>query len=170
MQNDEVYDEEEEMIAATPLPTTPPPAAAAEPEEKIDVLDLDEVLAFTQKKRMRVVTEVNKKLHNLEDPGMINVMLKGLSDMDKAVVQRRRVGIDEKAASSQDELARNSAEILRAMSGKAFMQVPRGEAPTREAPKLDEDEAKVDLVPGETVIGTPSLDYENFMKEKEGKA
>lgn len=169
------YDEAEEELEAAPdsSPLPPPVAAAPVVEDKdtgkdIDLLDMDQVLEYTQKKRVRVVNEINKKLHQIEDPAMINAMLKGLGDMDKAVVQRRRVGIDEELAKTAEAQARDTAGLLNAISSRAFMRVDPTEAgiPPRERPKLPDDIGGPELVPGEIEVGTQNLTYDDFAKER----
>jgi hypothetical protein len=164
-----MQDEIDEEYEVGPSDNPPAPAATAAPPvpddlaTDIDFLDLDATLAFTQKKRVRVINQINKNLHQIEDPAMISAMLKGLGDMDKAVISRRRVGIEEEASKTADQQARNSAEILRSINAKLF-QVPAeaGSAP-RETPKLPDDIIPV-MVPGETDIQTHQLSYDAFAK------
>lgn len=170
MSQDDTLDDELEMapgqVAQVAAAITPPPPP--EPDPEIDVLDLDQVLAFTQKKRMRVIGAINKKLHEIEDPAMFSALFKGLGDMDKAVVQRKRVGIEEEAAKTADEAARDHAALLRSITARA-MQVPVGEAPPRDVPKLNGKLGAVELVPGETDQGPHEMSYDAFAQGIEGK-
>jgi hypothetical protein len=125
---------------------------------------MDQVLAFTQKRRVKVINAISKNLSNIEDPAMFSALFKGLGDMDKAVVQRRRVGIEEESAKTDAESARDHAELLRAITHKAF-QVPIGESGVRAAPTLPPELGEVELVPGETDQGTHEMSYDGFAKE-----
>jgi hypothetical protein len=141
----------------------PPPPP--EPTPDLDVLDLDSVATHTQKIRLKVQALANKALAQEVSPDMLNVLLKTASDMDKTVVQRRRVGIDEAAAKTAEESQRDSAAILRAISAKTFQIDPATMDPNRKPPSLGDDVPPPQLVPGETEIGTPQLSYDGFAKD-----
>jgi hypothetical protein len=146
----------------------PPPAP--EPAPNLDVLDLDSVLAHTQGIRLKVIGHVNKALAQEVSSDMLTVLLKTAGDMDKAVVQRRRVGIDEAAAKTAEESQRDSAAILRAISAKTFQIDPTTMDPNRKPPSLGDDVAPPTLVPGQTEIGTPQLSYDGFAKDTQSQS
>lgn len=165
---DEDFEMAPGQVAAVAAAVAPPPPE--EPVPDIDYLDMDQVLAFTQKRRVKVINAISKNLSNIEDPAMYSALFKGLGDMDKAVVQRKRVGIEEEAAKTADEAARDHAQLLRAITANA-MSVPIGESGRREAPKLPKGELPpVELVPGETDQGRHEMTYEGFAKGIEGKS
>lgn len=156
--------EELEMAPGQALQVAKIVSPKASPEPALDVLDMDQVLTYTQNKRLRAINEINKRLGELEDPTMFSVLFKGLGDMDKAVVQRRRVGIEEESAKNADEQARDHAALLRSITAKAF-QVPLGEGISRPAPSLDDTHGTAELVPGETDQGTHEMSYDAFAKD-----
>lgn len=149
--------------------TAPPPLAPKEdttiiPADDIDLLDMDSVLAFTQKTRVKVIRTVSKMLGTIEDPAMISAMLKAASDMDKGVVNRRRVGIEEESAKTADQQSRDTAGLLRAINANMF-RVDPSEAAPRPAPTLPPEASTPELVPGETDQGEHKFSYEGFAKD-----
>lgn len=138
------------------------PPAPPQPLPELDVLDLDSVLVHTQKIRLGIQQKINQALAQEVSAEMLSVLLKTAGDMDKAVVARRRVGIEEEAAKTAEESSRDNAALLRSITERAF-QLPTGTLANREIPKLGND-ASVDLVPGELDQGTHELSYDAFAK------
>jgi hypothetical protein len=137
------------------------------PEAPADVLDLDNVMAYTQQVRLGAIKTINHALKQGVDSEMINALLKAAGDMDKATVNRRRVGIEEEAAKTSEQTQRDTAAILRSLAGKAnaFRVDPNEVDPNRKAPSLPPTVELPTGVPGETEIGTPQLSYDGFAKE-----
>jgi hypothetical protein len=130
-----------------------------------DVLDLDNVLAYTQKVRLGASKVINGALKQGVDSEMVNALLKAASDMDKGVLNRRRVGIEEEAAKTAEESQRDSASLLRAIGSKMFQLDPTQIDPNRKPPSLGDDVAAPVLVPGQTDQGTQQLSYDAFAKD-----
>lgn len=154
------------------LPPAAPPIDTSDEKKDIDVLDMDQVIAFTQRRRMKVIDLVSRSQALNEDPAMVSALLKGLGDMDKAVVTRRRVGIEEEVAKSTEEQAQASAAILDRISRHAFMRVDPNDPNhvRRPAPKLANEMGDSELVEGETEIGAHSMTFDGFIKEQAEKA
>jgi hypothetical protein len=152
----EVMSTPAEVSYVPPLPSNP-----------TDVLDLDNVLAFTQNVRLGAIKTLNHALKQGVDSETVNALLKAASDMDKAVVNRRRVGIEEEAAKTSEQTQRDTAAILRSLAGKAnaFRLAPNEVDPNRKAPSLDATIPLPEGVPDETAIGTQQMTYDGFAKE-----
>lgn len=134
-----------------------------EPEPGIDLLDMDQVARYTQGVRVKVIKSISRNLSQIEDPAMMTAMLKAASDMDKMTVNRRRVGIEEEAAKTAEQSARDTAGLLRAIGSRMF-QVPEGERVMRDIPVLPADIPLVETVPGETDAEPHQLSYDQFAK------
>jgi type VI protein secretion system component VasA len=160
--NYEDIDEEYPSATKAALAIVEPPAP--EPEPAFDVLDLDAVLTHTQGVRLKVQKHVHKALAQEVSADMLNVLLKTAGDMDKAVVSRRRVGIDEAAAKTSEQSQRDSAGLLRAMTSRMFQLDPKDIDPNRTPPSLDDSDGPPTLVPGQMDIGTQQLSYDAFAK------
>lgn len=145
---------DEELEYDVPAVTPPP----AEPTEVVDVLDLDSTGRYTQNKRMKVIDEITKKLSQVEDPAMFSALFKGLSDMDKFAVNRKRIGIEEEAVKTDAEQARQSADLLRAITATALQSV----GVPRAAPKLPETMGEPETVPGEMDADPGQMSYDSF--------
>lgn len=141
------------VIDETPLPN--------EPE---DLANFDDITQYTQHTRLRMVRQMSKKLHEIEDPKQATVLLKALSDMDKAVVNKRRLGIEEEAQKTADQQQRNVADLLRGINTQMFQAANTGDPAARPAPKLSSAIAPPQLVPGEVDVGTASHNYEDFVR------
>jgi hypothetical protein len=167
------FDDEEPPEHDIP-PSVPakPPIDISDETQEVDLLDMDQVMALTQRRRLKVVNLVSKSQALNEDPAMVSALLKGLGDMDKAVVQRRRVGIEEEVAKSSEEQAQASAAILDRISRQAFMRIDPTDpdAPKRSAPKIEEAIPAEEMVAGETEVGTHSLTFDGFIKEQKENA
>ncbi len=127
-----------------------------------NLMDFDSVLQYTQGKRVQLVEKIARMSEENDDPKTQKVLLTALADMDKGVVSKRRLGIEEEAQKSADEQSRNVSELLRGI--KTAMFHAEGTV-DREPPKLSDDIPAPSLVPGETDVGVASLNYDNFIKE-----
>jgi len=149
------------------LDCAPPTAQRAHPPSAIDesqLLDVDVVMLNSQKLRLQIINKLTETARGLpEDVKEQVTLLKAIDGMDKAVATKRRLGIEEQAAKTADEDARNSAEILRALKGQMFAQANVVD-PNRPAPVLGSEVPEPILKPGETEIGTANMNYESFTK------
>ena len=150
-------------------PDSAPPPLALIPSlppigEPTDVLDMDATGIFTQKIRVRVIQQINKNLHQIEDPAMFSALLKAAADMDKFTSGRRRVGIEEAAAQTAEASARDTAGILRAITSNMMRVDPALQGTPRETLQLPNNLTAPELVPGETEQGVHELSYDAFAK------
>jgi hypothetical protein len=158
---EDIDEEYPSAVKAAVAIVTPPPVVTI-PE--FDVLDLDAVLTHTQGVRLKVQKHVHTALAQEVSADMLNVLLKTAGDMDRAVVSRRRVGIDEAAAKTSEQSQRDSAGLLRAMTSRMFQLDPKDIDPNRTPPSLDDSDGPPTLVPGQMDIGTQQLSYDAFAK------
>lgn len=167
MSNNFNEDGEEEYPAiaqAASAIVTPP---APDPLPELDVLDMDAVIAHTQKLRLKAIQKVNVALAQEVSSEMVSTLLKAASDMDKAVINRRRVGIDEEAAKTADQSQRDGAALLRAIGSKIFSIDPSQIDGSRGIPKLGDDIPLPVPVDGETDIGVHEMSYDAFAKTQQ---
>lgn len=155
---------EEEYLGVTQQTNAIVTPAVEEPIPELDVLDMDSVLKHTQNIRLKAIRKINTALAQEVSSDMISVLLKTASDMDKAVVSRKRVGIEEEAAKTSEQMQRDTAGILRAINAKMFKVDPQDIDPNRVPPQLDDANSQIEPVPGETEIGAPNLSYDAFAK------
>jgi hypothetical protein len=174
MASDQEYDGVEEQYPAIQQKANQAVTAAAEvsfvpplPDAPEDLLDLDKVGAYTQKLRMGLIKTAHHALKQEVSTEMISTMLKAASDMDKATVNRRRVGIEEEAAKSSEQTQRDTAAILRSLASKAnaFRADPSEVDHSRPAPSLPATEPLPEGVPDEKTIGAQQMTYDGFAKE-----
>lgn len=152
----------EEEIDYAP-PKAPPPHAPVE-VDPAQLLDVDTVMQTTQALRLRIINNLTQNATGMPlDTKQEATLLKAIDGMDKAVATKRRLGIEEQAAKTGEEEARNTASILRELKGKMFAQANVVD-PNRPAPALGSEVPEPILKPGETEIGTANMNYETFTK------
>lgn len=135
-----------------------PPVLNEIPPHVDDVVGM---MTLTNQKRMEIVNAFTRNGKMTEDPKEASVIIKALADMDKSVVTKKRIGIEEASVKSTEEEAHASAELLKAIKHNMFQAVG---APTREIPELGSHVPEPELVPGETEIGISNMTYDSFTK------
>ncbi len=120
----------------------------------------DELLVTTQAQRMAIVAHLTKK-ELPEDPAILKVLLQTLDGVDKQVLGKKRLQVDEAGHKSQENSAVILANVLRDASRiKPFMvQTPV----QRDAPKLGPEVPDPVLVDGETSTAPAQQSYDQFV-------
>ena len=132
--------------------------------EEAQLLDVDKMMTTTQMLRLRIINNLTQTSTGMPmDTKQEATLLKAIDGLDKAVATKRRLGIEEQAAKTGEEDARNTAAILRELKGQMFAAANVVD-PSRAAPSLGNDIPDPILKPGETDIGTANLNYEAFTK------
>ena len=117
-------------------------------------------LEYTQAKRKMVIEDLMKEGKAPQDKGEKMVLLTALSDMDKVSLTKLKIKADEKQA---DTTSQASAILSRFLT----MVVPnkvRHFDPDIKTPVLGEEIPAIELVDGETAVGTQNVNYETFQK------
>jgi len=139
----------------------------------MEVLDDDQALAFTQKARRKIVSKILEKGEIPEDKGEQIMLLQALDGMDRAALGNKRIKADEKASDALGDSSALIAQMLTQMAGNVKLakseDIVDVEAKDITAPALPDTIPDPILVPGETTIGAPQLDYDSFMNSMNGR-
>lgn len=135
--------------------------------DQSQVMTDDEALAFTQNARKKIVKELMKSKVIPEDKGEQIMLMQALDGMDRASLGNKRIKADEKASDNLGDSAALIAQMLTQMSGNLKLMKTEDiidvDFKDAAAPALPDHIPDPVLVPGETSIGAPQLDYDSFM-------
>jgi hypothetical protein len=98
------------------------------------------------------------------DPKNISNALKALDGIDKQVINKKRLVIEDRAANENAKTAKLIAEVLTGVGGAKPYQ--SREPVEREIPTLPDDLEPVSIVPGEMDIRTQQDSMEEFMARR----
>lgn len=138
------------------VPNTGAPAAPMTDEEALD---------FTQGQRKKLVDALTAN-GTPTDSEVASTLLKTLDGMDRQALTKMKIKSDEKSANNSDAMAAAViAGVFAKLKGKNpyEREILEGEVVQQAAPTPDLSKLPaVELVPGETDIGTSDLTYEAF--------
>lgn len=137
----------------------------SENTQEVTVLTDDQILENSQIVRKKLVDSLIKDGQMPTDTDDKYVLLGALKDMDKQVIDKRRVAIEDKAANSASVVADAVSKISTLLDGDPFKRKGSGEAPVADDSKIPD----YTPVPGETAIGITSETFDDFMG-KHGKS
>lgn len=131
--------------------------------ETIDVPEDDALLQYSQKVRLGFVRHVTAQGTAMpDDPKLCTVMLKALADIDKQVISRKRLVVEENGnKENAHAISEMASKILQIAQTQAAPPAPT----ERREVVLDEtgmDPLKV--VEGETTVGLANENWEGFNK------
>lgn len=133
-------------------------------QQTTPVLDDDQVLAYTQSVRKNIVTELTKGKAFPQDKGEQILLMQALDGMDRAALTNKRIKSDEKTQNDVAGAASMIAQMLSQMGGMVQMPKVNDDNVVDVEPKmLTEEIPEPVLVPGETEINSPQLDYNSFV-------
>ena len=92
--------------------------------EPIEQMDGDEVLAYSQYMRRKLVTDLTKNNKPLDDPKVMNVVLSALSGLDKQVLTLKKIASDEGLGDNMLAAAAIIAEVFNDSRTAQFNHVP----------------------------------------------
>ena len=128
--------------------------------EVIPTMGEDEVLAYTQSKRKEIVEHLTKDKKIPEDGSSRDMLLRALDGLDKAAFGKKRLQADER---NNGNMAAMMAKLLTHLSSNKNLPpadvIDNGAPP----PALGSDIPNPVLVPGETEVSAPQMDYDTFM-------
>lgn len=130
-------------------------------ENDVQGMDEDQVLAYTQGKRRKIVEGVMKDNKIPQDRLEATLLIQALDGMDRAALTSKRIKADEKAADAMAGSAAVVANLLTSM-GKSKPADDIIDMPAREVPLLGEDIPPPSLVPGETEVAPKQMDFDSF--------
>jgi len=125
----------------------------------------EQTYEFTQSLRRQTIRHARHQIAQINDPKIVSNLLKAASDMDKQVLGRRRLKNEEtqtRNLASQHSLI---AEILNSIPSSNNYRSP--EVTNTQDHKLDDSLPPIEVVDGETDIGTSTMTHEAFVKLKE---
>lgn len=145
-------------LATTPAPAHNPPALPT---------DDNDTLNYTQKVRQMVVSDLITG-GMPKDPKDRAQLLAALDGMDRQVLTKQKIKVDEKVADADRHAATILAQVLAQTHGRSPYERPviEGEVITPALPGPTVDLSKLpefEPVPGETDIGTADMNCETFM-------
>lgn len=130
--------------------------------DTIDVPDDDQLLQYSQKVRLGFVRHVTAQGTAMpDDPKLCTVMLKALSDIDKQVISKKRLVVEEKGNAE-------NAHAISEMASKILQIAQTQATPTPSVPReivLDETGMEpLKVVEGETTVGLANENWDGFNK------
>lgn len=128
--------------------------------EVIPVMGEDEVLAYTQNKRKQIVDHLTKDQAVPEDGSSRDMLLRALDGLDKAAFTKKRLQADDRNNGNMAAMMASLLTHLSSNKGAPMAEVVDNGTPP---PALGSDIPAPTLVPGETDIGAPQMDYDSFM-------
>lgn len=124
----------------------------------------DAALEYTLGARMDLARKLLSQPPETTDPKDISNALKALDGIDKQVINKKRLVLEDKAANENAKAARLIADVLRGVQGARPYESP---VPVeREIPMLPDFDEPLQLVPGETDINAQQGSYEEFMAKQ----
>lgn len=121
----------------------------------------NDVLDYTQSIRKRLITTLVKETEALQDPKVVNAIGGLLDGMDRQVLGKMKIRIEEQQTTNQEGMAANVAEMLKQMGSGGHNFQASSPVP-REVPKLGSDVPDPILVEGEIATIVPQQDYDSF--------
>jgi hypothetical protein len=121
----------------------------------------DEVLAYTQNLRVRIIKEVTKGGVVPDDRSAQSLLMNQLDSLERTALTSKRIKADEAAAETGAGAAALIAKLLSQAGSGRREETDIIEA--RVVPVLGSDVPEPVLVPGETEIAPGQLDYDSFM-------
>jgi hypothetical protein len=120
----------------------------------------DQVLDYTQEKRMRIVEEFipsdGKPI--TQDLKLLALTLQAMDGMDRAALGKKKIKVEEEGNKTQEQAAGLIAEIL-AKANSISHGTPM---PGRQAPSLPPEVGAPTLIAGETDVGPRQRSYDEF--------
>ncbi len=123
-----------------------------------NLLDLNEVLSHTQSLRMRIIDDLTKEgIPALKEN--VELLNKTLDSMDKAVIAKKRLTIDENVSNYEKEAAKLLTQILSQFTNPRLEKVIQDRAVDIHAQLQDRD-----MVADETFIGVQEISLDSIIQ------
>lgn len=125
----------------------------------------DEVLAFTQAKRLQLVNHLTPEGKSPNDPKEQLTLLSALSDMDRAALASKRLVTDAKNGDTMRQATAIIGKVFGVLGNENPFEV-KAEVADNAYRHLEHPDVLLENVlpaPGELDIGIETMDYDNFM-------
>lgn len=143
---------------------TPPPLAPLDDPSDTMPMTEEEVYQHTQSLRRKIIRMGSKSLEQIQDPKIVTNLLKAANDMDKLELGKRRLKNEEQQTRNQAQTHALIADVLNAIPSVKNYRIEDNQQPVNH--NLDDsDLPPLDIVPGETDIGTSTMTHEEFVKK-----
>lgn len=129
-----------------------------------DQLGDDEIIKHNQRTRLAYVKHMTGEAFP-SDPKEMSIVLAAMSDMDRAALGNKKIGVNEKQAAADALVANAIGQI-----GKHYgsMNPFETQTPNSTPPNLDVSQVpEANPVPGETDVGVSDQTYDEFIKRFE---
>lgn len=130
----------------------------------------DQILALTQHKRVTIVQHLTRAPGGIPgDKEDRDALFKSLDGLDKIALTRKRIQADQETTAGVTQAVGVITQLLR-QSKLNYNTVDVEDVDASEMPKLGDDVPAPILVPGETEINAPQLDYDSFVAGRQAAA
>lgn len=124
----------------------------------------DQIQAYVHNKRVQLVKEMMNDDGTMpQDAKDRLVMLSALKDIDGSAQARKRLRVEEEAASDGGVVNTILAKVLNAMPNISKRDIEP--VASRQAPKLGAEFASPEILEGETATTLPQQSYDTFMSK-----
>lgn len=135
----------------------------------------EDVLRFTQQARFQLVKHLTTDGKMPDDPKVAKVLLTGLKDMDGQVQTRQRLQQDNQNAQADRDVATRATRMIdniRRRGGNPFLAGNEHLLAGLRNQNAETPEAlpEIELVNGQTEIGSVQENYDQFMERFEGES
>lgn len=137
-----------------------------EKDGNIQLIDMsdDDVFRLTQSARYALVQEMTKHGKPPTDFERGTLFLSTLDSMDKQVINRAKLHIEDEKAKSDDQFRAIMVQILND-NGMRNASIANGYSPEQATGEftLPEELRNIELVPGQTDVAPPQIEYADIM-------
>jgi hypothetical protein len=126
-----------------------------------NLLDLNEVLQKTQSVRMRIVDNITKEgIPTAKED--LDILNKTLDSLDKAVIAKKRLSIDENNSNNEQEASRLLATMLAQYQNPKLEKVMDNRNVEMKGSLRDSE-----VLPDETYVGVQEIDLDVIIKNSQ---
>lgn len=122
--------------------------------------DDDDVLSYTQRKRMELVEHLTANDKMPVEAKDQAVLLSALNDMDRQVVSKRKMKTEEKNSDSLASMADTMDHLFTKFGNKSPMMIEGGVA--ERTMDIPDKLVEIELVPGELDIGSQRIELRDI--------
>lgn len=126
-----------------------------------EILSDEQLLDYTQGKRKKLVEHLTSGGKIPDDRGDKMVLLSALDGMDKVSLTKIRIKAEDKQSDTASQATNIVARLLTLMVPKKAQHFD----PDLKLPVLDVNVPDLNVIDGETALGTQNTNYETFSKQ-----
>ena len=126
----------------------------------------DDILAYTHRQRKEIVKAIVKDGKvPVDDSKQLGALIQTLDGMSRDALTRKRIGVEEKSAQSQEANTAIMAQLLQSVTSQKPFQRDVTDVTPRAAPALPDSVPPPQTVEGETATAAPQLSYDTFVQQ-----